>query len=48
MENIRIGLVQMQSRLGDSNANLLKIGSFVADAKKQGVDIICFPVFEGQ
>ncbi|MEW6661157.1 MAG: nitrilase family protein [Bacillota bacterium] len=43
MRQIRIGLVQMQAYLGETWLNLQKMVSFVAEARNQRVDIICFP-----
>lgn len=43
MENLRIALVQMESRLGDITANLSKIRDFIQAARCKGVEIICFP-----
>ncbi len=43
MENCKISLVQMESRVGETEENLKKIKHFVEAAKVQETDIICFP-----
>lgn len=43
MESVRIALVQMQSVVGKTQENLEKIKNYVLEAKKKGVQIICFP-----
>lgn len=43
MKKTKIGLVQMDSLLGDVEGNLEKIELFLKDAHKNEVDIICFP-----
>jgi predicted amidohydrolase len=43
MEHIRVGLVQMEARLGDIACNLAKIRRFAAEARLHRADIVCFP-----
>ncbi len=43
MNNIRIGLAQINASVGDLDGNTKKILRFVQDADKLGVDIIAFP-----
>ncbi len=43
MQDLRIALVQMSSRVGDTSANLAKIERFAGEAAAQRVDIVCFP-----
>lgn len=43
MEDTRIGLVQMQSKLGAPEENLRKIKGFVKDAAGRQVSMLCFP-----
>lgn len=43
MQPTRIALVQMNALFGHTKANLLKIEHFVQEARRQQVDIICFP-----
>lgn len=43
MENITIGLVQMQSLVGKIARNLEKIADFAAQAAEKHADIVCFP-----
>ncbi|CCO06963.1 nitrilase family protein [Desulforamulus hydrothermalis] len=43
MLDTRIGLVQMQAKVGRLNDNLAVMGRFVEEAAAQAVDIICFP-----
>ncbi len=43
MDKIRIAMVQMESKLGNTEHNLAKIEQFSTEAAKQKVDIICFP-----
>lgn len=40
---INMALVQMKSIQGDTDANLNKAISYIEDAGKKGVDIVCFP-----
>ena len=39
----RIGLAQINSRVGDIEGNLDKILKYIGSAKEKGVDILCFP-----
>ncbi|SMB92766.1 Predicted amidohydrolase [Desulfonispora thiosulfatigenes DSM 11270] len=48
MESVRIALVQMQSFVGKTHENLAKIKKHVQEAKKKGVQIICFPELAAQ
>lgn len=41
--NYKIGLVQMQSIVGDTQGNLRKILGYAEDAADLGTDILCFP-----
>ncbi|SHE85420.1 nitrilase family protein [Desulforamulus putei] len=43
MQNTRIALVQMQSKLGQMGKNLAAMQRFVQEAAEKAVDIICFP-----
>lgn len=43
MEDITIGLVQMQSLVGEIGHNLEKIADFAAQAAQKHADIVCFP-----
>jgi len=43
MRNVRVAAVQFQHAPGDKGANLATIGSFVAQARQQGAQIIAFP-----
>jgi len=40
---LRIGLAQINARVGDIEGNLNKIISYIGSAKDNGVDIVCFP-----
>jgi len=40
---LRIGLAQINARVGDIEGNLNKIISYIGSAKDNSVDIICFP-----
>ncbi|MEM7009788.1 MAG: nitrilase-related carbon-nitrogen hydrolase, partial [Thermodesulfobacteriota bacterium] len=39
----RIGLAQINARVGDIEGNLNKMLSYISSAKDAGVDIVCFP-----
>lgn len=43
MKETRIALVQMQSKTGRVDENVSKIQSFIKEAARKNVDIICFP-----
>ncbi len=43
MEQTRIALVQMNAKLAETENNLNKMESFIREAARQRVDIICFP-----
>jgi predicted amidohydrolase len=43
MEQTRIALVQMQSKLGEVKENLQKMALYIKEAAGDGVNIICFP-----
>ena len=43
MQDIRIAVVQMCSRVGDTSANIAKIERFVKEAASDHVDLVCFP-----
>jgi len=43
MRPLRIALVQMESRVGDKEANLRKTASFAEAAGRNDADIVCFP-----
>jgi len=43
MQNTRIALVQMKSKLGQVEKNLATMQRFVREAAEKAVDIICFP-----
>lgn len=43
MEQTRIALVQMNAKLAETEINLNKMESFIREAARQRVDIICFP-----
>lgn len=43
MNNVRLGLAQINVRVGDVEGNLGKILGYMKDARAQGVDILCFP-----
>ena len=40
---IRIGLAQINAKVGDIEGNLNKILTYISSAKDSGVDILCFP-----
>jgi len=42
-KNLKVGLAQIDVRLGDPAHNLEKHLNFVRQARSQGVDLICFP-----
>ncbi|TFG91898.1 MAG: NAD+ synthase, partial [Candidatus Atribacteria bacterium] len=39
----RIGLAQINAKVGDIEGNLNKILTYISSAKDCGVDILCFP-----
>jgi NAD+ synthase (glutamine-hydrolysing) len=43
MDTVRIGLAQINVRVGDVDANLGKILKYMKIARAQGVDMLCFP-----
>ena len=43
MQDIRIGVVQMTSKVGDIAGNIDKTERFVKDAASKRVDLLCFP-----
>ncbi|MFI5322151.1 MAG: NAD+ synthase [Thermodesulfobacteriota bacterium] len=43
MDTVRIGLAQINVRVGDVDGNLDKILKYMKNARAQGVDILCFP-----
>ena len=43
MQDLRIAVVQMNSRVGDTNGNMATIQRFVEQAVDAHVDILCFP-----
>jgi len=43
MQDLRIALVQMRSRVGDTDGNLASIERFTKEAATEKVDILCFP-----
>ena len=43
MQPIRVASVQFEHAPGDKKANLARIKSFVAEAKKEKVQLIAFP-----
>lgn len=43
MEDMRVAVVQMTSRVGDVDGNVARIGEFVESAARERVDIVCFP-----
>ena len=40
---VRIGLAQINCKVGDIEGNLSKIFKYISSAKNSGVDILCFP-----
>ena len=42
-KNLKIGLAQINSRVGDLQFNLSKISNLISLAKKRNVDLLCFP-----
>ncbi|GJM16977.1 MAG: NAD+ synthase [Thermodesulfobacteriota bacterium] len=40
---IRVGLAQINAKVGDIEGNLNKILTYISSAKNSGVDILCFP-----
>src|SRR3989337_903090 len=43
MDNVRVGLGQIDVTVGDLDGNLRRILKYIEAAKKLGVDILCFP-----
>lgn len=43
MDTVRLGLAQINVRVGDVKGNLHKILGYIKDARAEGVDILCFP-----
>src|SRR3990167_8477593 len=43
MDTVRLGLAQINVRVGDVEGNLRKILGYIKDARAEGVDILCFP-----
>jgi NAD+ synthase (glutamine-hydrolysing) len=43
MDTVRIGLAQINVRVGDVDGNLGKILEYMKNARAHGVDILCFP-----
>jgi NAD+ synthase (glutamine-hydrolysing) len=43
MDTVRLGLAQINVRVGDVEGNLKKILGYIKDARARGVDILCFP-----
>lgn len=43
MQDTRIAVVQLQSRVGETAGNLARIDRFAAEAARRQVDIVCFP-----
>ena len=43
MDDTRVAVVQMTSRVGDVDGNVARIGEFVESAARERVDIVCFP-----
>ncbi len=43
MDTVRLGLAQINVRVGDVEGNLRKILGYIKNAKAEGVDILCFP-----
>ena len=43
MQDIRIAVVQMNSRVGDTGGNISTMERFLSAAAAAGVDILCFP-----
>ncbi|HKQ32390.1 MAG TPA: NAD+ synthase, partial [Thermodesulfobacteriota bacterium] len=43
MDNVRLGLAQINVRVGDVEGNLKKILGYMKDARAKGVDILAFP-----
>ena len=42
-KNIKVGLAQINSKVGDLKHNFSKISKIIQIAKKQKVDLLCFP-----
>src|SRR3989304_585233 len=43
MDTVRLGLAQINVRVGDVEGNLRKILGYIKDARAEGGDILCFP-----
>ena len=43
MQDVRIAMIQMTCRVGDTDANIARIESFLQEAAGKAIDIICFP-----
>ena len=43
MHNIRVGIAQINSTVGDLSGNTKKIVQFIDQAKSLGVDLLTFP-----
>ena len=43
MDTVRLGLAQINVRVGDVDGNLRKILGYIKKARALGVDILCFP-----
>ncbi len=43
MDTVRLGLAQINVRVGDVEGNLRKILGYIKTARAEGVDILCFP-----
>ncbi|HET7289596.1 MAG TPA: nitrilase-related carbon-nitrogen hydrolase, partial [Thermodesulfobacteriota bacterium] len=43
MDTVRLGLAQINVRVGDVEGNLKKILGYIKDARAGGVDILSFP-----
>ena len=41
--NLKIGLAQINSKVGDLKLNFEKISKFIQLGKKHKVDLLCFP-----
>jgi len=43
MDDLRLALVQLESKVGDTRGNLWRIGEFAREAAGKGASIVCFP-----
>ena len=43
MLDTRVAMVQMRCEVGNPDRNIAVISEFVDEARRQGVDILCFP-----